>query len=141
MPTNTVTAKLHEYFKRFDIDNSNTLDKREFKNLIRICFPEKNCKDLEINQIFKNLDVDSDGCISFNEFKELGNEEYNFFQNNNNQNSRRQYQQDNNGDKMFDEPNIALLHQYFKNFDTDNNNELDKDEFTNLVKTCFPEKG
>ena len=130
MPTNTVTAKLHEYFKRFDIDNSNTLDKREFKNLIRICFPEKNCKDIELNQIFKNLDGDSDGCISFNEFKELGNEEYNFFQNNNNQNSRRR----------FDDPNTALLHQHFKNFDTDNNNELDKDEFTNLVKTCFPEK-
>ena len=62
-------AKLDEYFKKFDTDNSNTLDKAELTNLFKTLFPNKDWNETELDTLFKYVDKNNDGEISFEEFK------------------------------------------------------------------------
>jgi hypothetical protein len=60
--------KFETYLAMYDVDNSGTLDREEFKELLRGLGVEPT--DIRVNEAFAMLDTDNDGTLSFDEFED-----------------------------------------------------------------------
>ncbi|OUM60859.1 hypothetical protein PIROE2DRAFT_62890 [Piromyces sp. E2] len=66
-----VLSKLSEQFQTYDEDGNNCIDKKEFKELIKVIENKQWVYSIEEKELFDKLDKDKNGQISFNECKFL----------------------------------------------------------------------
>jgi Ca2+-binding EF-hand superfamily protein len=67
-------SRLREAFKTFDKDNSGTIEKEEFQDLIRTYFPDalkSRTEQQDVVRLIKDVDSDGNDSIDFNEFLHL----------------------------------------------------------------------